>query len=228
MHKPILFIHCGNSGSGKCYPIMEEYFEYIDKSGCKDLIDIKIFSTGGTKPTFVDANNHCFDYGMGEFYTLGNMKTICNSIDENVPIGYVQTKGEHNGHDNPAIIDWRNYMAYFAIRNMSMCIDSIREGFDAVGVDWHVLPNRHFSGNFWWSSSLYIKSLPEINPPKFSIIRHNNSDWSIDMQKDGSMGDRHSCEFWIGINNPKVKCLHSSGIDIYNRQHYLYPEMNYK
>jgi hypothetical protein len=108
-----------------------------------------------------------------------------------------------------------------------MCINSIGEGFDAVGVDWHVTPNRHFSGNFWWSSSLYIKSLPKINPPEFSIIRHNNSDWSIDTQ-NGSVRDRHLGEFWIGINNPKVKCLHNSGIDIWDRASSLYPKTKYK
>lgn len=229
--KPILFIHCANGSSGKCSSIMQEFFDSIDKSGCKEFIDVKIFSVGKETidKTPFGIEGHCFDYGMGEFYTLGNLKKYCNLTDNNIPVGYIQTKGEFNNTDNPAIIDWRKYMTYFVVENMSTCIDSIKEGYDAVGVDWHVVPNRHFSGNFWWSSSSYIKSLPEINPPKFSLFKNTGkNEWIVDKGIDGSLQDRHLAEFWVGVNDPKVKCLHSSEIDVYNRHNVRYEEIKYR
>jgi hypothetical protein len=39
---------------------------------------------------------------------------------------------------------------------------------------------------------------------------------------------RHLAEFWIGANNPKVKCLHQSGINVYERHLHRYHESKYR
>lgn len=213
--KPTLFIHCGNNDE-KYISIMKEYFTSIEKSGQKDNINV-IVSCVGTKRTeepWFNEEYYCSDfYNEGELFTLKKLKNFTNNLNENIPIAYINTKGTFNGFDNPCIIDWRQYMSYFILEQMKTCIDFIYQGYDAVGVDWQEKPNKHFSGNFWWSSSNYIKNLPFLEVDKVYI-------------KD-LPSKRHFSEFWIGINSPKVKCLHNSNIDIYYRQYYRYPKEKY-
>ena len=74
-------------------------------------------------------------------------------------------------------------MTYFILEKMEICINEIYNGYDAVGVDWNEIPNKHFSGNFWWASSEYIKSLPPADLEKTFI--HNLPT------------ERHFAEFWM-------------------------------
>ncbi|MDO5571245.1 MAG: hypothetical protein Q4F97_07240 [Bacteroidales bacterium] len=59
---------------------------------------------------------------------------------------------------------WRILMEYFQIDKFNIAINSLNNGFNAYGVIYR-LNNKgnHFSGNFWWASSKYIKTLPPIN-----------------------------------------------------------------
>ena len=59
----------------------------------------------------------------------------------------------------------------------------------------------HFSGNFWWAKTSYLKDLPQ-------IIGYNKMD----------------AEFWLFKNNPTYKDLHSSGLNHYYQK---YPESEY-
>lgn len=82
---------------------------------------------------------------------------------------------------------WRKAMEFIVIDNHDVCIKQIEEGYDAVGMNLCTQPKTHFSGNFWWSKSEYIRSLLPINP---------------------SNNDRYLCEFWIGSGKtPKMKSL---------------------
>lgn len=216
--KPTIFLHCAISDDKKHVDIMNELLQSCGIGSQSIDVDLNIFSVGKKSNEFwFNEDYHHPDYSLGEFFTLGKLKSFCDSLTENIPVCYVMTKGESNGFNNPCIIDHRKYMSYFVLQNMKTCIDFIMDGYDAVGVDWATTPSlnkhKHFSGNFWWASSDYIKSLPEINPPSFSI------DFGA---------HRHKCEFWIGLNKPKVKSLHQSGIDVLQRHVSPYPEEKYK
>ena len=210
MKKPTLFIHCG-SGPGINYkPIMEEILESIDRSDVD--VDVKIYSVCNfPDEEWALKENHHPSWEFGEFHTVGELKKLCDSSDDFFPVGYIHTRGAcHPGVE--AVNDHRKYMCYFLLENMKTCIDYINEGYDGVGVDWHEKPQRHFSGNFWWSSSEYIRSLPDLNSDEVPGMPNS---------------PRHKNEFFVGVNNPKVKCLHHSNIDVGQRHIVRYPEENY-
>jgi hypothetical protein len=118
-----------------------------------------------------------------------------------------------------SVRSWRHYMEYFLFDRYMDCIKEIDLGSDAVGVKLRITPfsgeygkriqevadnlqktlkltfkkngrYEHFSGNFWWSHSKFIRTLPEID--------------FLDLN------ERHHAEFWIGYTKGNLKSLHNS------------------
>jgi hypothetical protein len=116
--------------------------------------------------------------------------------------------------ENQCIIDWRKYMTYFNVVRHQQCLDAL-EYYDACGVDFVESPAKHFSGNFWWCNSNYIKGLPSIN-------EISNSNYP------SVLTTRHNAEFWLGMGNGKFKNFWSSNIPVFERHLHQYPENNYK
>ncbi len=130
----------------------------------KDLNDDKIEVLGITNnlnlyetPTIKLLHEHSLNENE-EFYVL-----------------YIHTKGvKHYNRDiNVNVTDWVNYMIYFNIQKHDTCIKSLSE-YDTVGVNLQEKEDipLHYSGNFWWSKSSYIKTLDECiytnyNSPEF-------------------------------------------------------------
>jgi hypothetical protein len=93
-----------------------------------------------------------------EKFTLDQLHDDAQSGDFNLL--YLHTKGI--SHTEPRIRanikDWVNYMCYFDIYQYRRCIELLKI-VDCVGVTLHEFPRLHFSGNFWWSTSQYIRKL---------------------------------------------------------------------
>lgn len=89
-----------------------------------------------------------------------------HSFLEDFNVLYLHTKGIK--HDKTEISnnikDWVKYLSYFNIYKHDICINQLNF-FDAVGVNLVTNPTPggehflHYSGNFWWSHSQYIKKL---------------------------------------------------------------------
>ena len=79
--------------------------------------------------------------------------------------------------------DWRNMMQWYCISRYEKCFDLLSE-CDAVGCRLANQPVKHFSGNFWWANSDYIKTLQDP-----SCDYRFCKKWK-----------RLSCEFWVGNN----------------------------
>lgn len=139
-------------------------------------------------------------------YEYGALKIIKNlSEDENFYCYYLHSKGvsltekTYGKHKldikyetmKNSIHSWRKYMEHFLINEYEKCIDSLSSGFDACGVQLRGTPRTnllHFSGNFWWTKSDYVKKLPKIED-----LDNNN---------------RNLAEFWIGYGHGKYKNLY--------------------
>ena len=83
------------------------------------------------------------------------------------------------------------------------------------GVDWTTDPDPHYSGNFWWANSNYLKTLPKVQ-----TLNKQNSPRVITL--------RHNAEMYIGMNpevNPKI--LHQSNVSQYDRHLKGYDSKNY-
>lgn len=114
---------------------------------------------------------------------------------------YMHAKGvTHGGQTSANVADWRRLMEYFVVGRWRQCV-ALLDRNDACGVNWRTEPKPHFSGNFWWATPRYLASLPSrIGPAGFDPER------------------------WIASGQPRIHCLHDSGID-----HYLesYPPVRY-
>jgi hypothetical protein len=148
----------------------------------------------------------------GEFYTLGKIKKFSDSSIDNYKILYIHTKGVTTP-DNPCITDWRNYMVYFNVDMHRLAIDYL-DSYDTYGVDLVHEPVTHYSGNFWWSNTKYIKKLPtmdSITGPDAKFI----------------LTPRHNAEFWISMGGGNHKSIHNSNINVYERHLHRYPKSSY-
>ena len=56
---------------------------------------------------------------------------------------------------------WRQFLSWGVIKNWKKCINALNIGYYVAGVNYFTKPAPHFSGNFWWANSYYIKSLPD-------------------------------------------------------------------
>jgi hypothetical protein len=126
----------------------------------------------------------------------------------NCKILYIHTKGVSHNRTSLSlntIDDWRNYLLYMLCKHYKVCLNYL-DTFDCVGCNFSPLPFPHFSGNFWWANSNYIKNMNRVLP----------------------LGTKHAPEWWLFDNNEtnvKFKHLHSSMI---NHYHQCYPPENYK
>lgn len=126
--------------------------------------------------------------------------------DNDAKILYMHTKGV--SRPSQEVSDWRKMMEYFCIEKWQECVDLL-DKHDAVGCNyqddcyWGFFP--HFSGNFWWANSEYIRKL-------------NHSYLDSDF--------RYHREFWIGSGNGDLYEIHNSGLE--NHNHQRYPEEQYR
>ena len=104
---------------------------------------------------------------------------------------YFHTKGvtfpNHSGGKY-----WRDYMNHFNIVKWRDAVGKLNDGYDTCGVKY--LSDKHFpayikhySGNFFWFKSSYIRNNPKID--------------SLDLK------DRFQAEFWACRSNPKAASL---------------------
>lgn len=137
-----------------------------------------------------------------EFPTLEKIKDL--SEKEDFYCWYIHTKGVgleestmsfYHGatdfdHLKSCVNDWREYMEYFIIDKFDSCLFLLSKDHDACGVNLVDDPSWHFSGNFWWAKSDYIKKLPDID--------------SLDKEF------RWNAELWIGMGDGRLKSLYNN------------------
>jgi hypothetical protein len=173
-----------------------ELFEKTDKlfiriyyTNENELIKFKSLLVKNDKLIITETNTN--EYEFGALKILENL-----SKNDEFYCYYFHSKGVTKLNNNfltKNIKSWREYMEYFIIEKYNLCLNELNYGWDAVGVKLRNTPNskfKHFSGNFWWTKSKFINTLPSID--------------SLDLTK------RHNAEFWIGYTNGKLNCIHNS------------------
>lgn len=158
----------------------------LGKYGLLDYPDITYL------PTFSQENDGRYEYPALE---------IIQSLPSDCRVLYLHTKGVTR-IENTQMDDWRNLMEYYCVERWSDAIWALNQGYDTYGVNWHSSPFGHYSGNFWWASTDYIKRLPSLPVG----------------------GTREYCEQWIGEIEGNHYCPHDSEIDHYKE---IYPRELY-
>jgi hypothetical protein len=87
--------------------------------------------------------------------------------------------------------DWRRLMNRFVIDRWRANAALLRDGHDAVGVNWlDCPPVSHFPGNFWMARTAFLREL-EPFPRYYRNPRHDCRGHEVNQQ-------RLAAEFWIG------------------------------
>jgi len=201
--------------------IFEEQLQKLKESGLYDA-STKIFcSLLGIRNNYVFPDKYEIIYESEKMNTYERpiLSYIYNNSSTNEgKYWYIHTKGvnHYQGVGENPIKDWRNYMEYFIITKWKQCVNDLNN-YDVVGVNLHQQPKIHYSGNFWWSKSSYIKT----NEPKF---KNNNTVNNLQNSK------YYDTEMWIcnGKQRPvKFLSYHTSKVshytDGYPKEKYMEP-----
>jgi hypothetical protein len=151
----------------------------------------------------VDANLNTF-----EVPTQKLLYDFC-CINKNCNVLYIHTKGVGK-EINLCIEDWITYMLYFLVEKHNDVLDLLKT-YNTVGVDLREEPTLHYSGNFWWTKSSHISSLPD--PLLFK---------DLSKYPNPLNSERHNQEFWICHIRDKNYSMWDCGINCYERHLHRY------
>lgn len=212
MKKVHIFYHMFNVN--ECVTRFERVFKKMKKFNLyshTDTINLNIVGDVKVDRLTADPKLKITNYTnepQGEMDTLKYLHDFCFELQDNAPILYLHGKGVTRG-DNQNIQDWVDLMEYFLIERWEDCFDKL-EKYDTCGVNLNShLPHikHHYSGNFWWSNSDYIKKLPrfDINNCEVPYVKNN---------------PRGYCEFWLTDSNfGNHYSFHNSNIDHYGQRY---------
>jgi len=121
---------------------------------------------------------HSFDMSIYERKCLLLLRE--HAEYEDFRVLYIHSKGITKARIQ-AVHDWVDLLIYFTIDGYKECIKQLGE-YDTCGVnlnkapDWvlnrsatikNVQESYHYSGNFWWANSTYIRRLSTVIGPKY-------------------------------------------------------------
>ncbi len=125
---------------------------------------------------------------------------------------YLHSKGV-SAPSNDIKTKWRRLMMRELVENWERCVMQLLN-YDVIGVNWRDMDDAsHYSGNFWFASTSYIRQLEDFNHyyenPRYKI-------W--DAVNDKRLG----CEFWIGSGSkkPRLLSLYCRNVDFCNQNYW--------
>jgi len=136
---------------------------------------------------------HHIEKNYYEYPTLQALYDLAKTRDSYIL--YFHLKGVWSSMDktrnSEAIRSWRKCLEYFNIEKWKDCVDKLDEGYEVVGALYNYNEKEPlFSGNFWWTTSDYIKKLkyPDYDPSKNPYLN---------TPEDDGTWCRVECEKWI-------------------------------
>ena len=196
----LIYYHIAQMGDWK--EVVSEQTERLKGSGLYDAASKICIGTVGRQKTIEDLPPkfeiviHNRILGYGEIHTLEALRQ--HALKEEFTVLYLHTKGvswQEQGYSHEAMTAWRKYLEHFCIDRWRECSSRL-DRHDAVGCEYKEGRETqrepwpcHFSGNFWWSKSAYLRTLPPV----------------IDVALPSSEV-RRKAEYWLG-NKPGFKPL---------------------
>lgn len=164
------------------------------------------------------------------------MQKIYNDAqNEDTNLLYVHTKGitsliKHfnrgNVHDYMKYYYWRQYLNWGVLTKWIRCYNQTLYLNDVAGINYRDNPSPHFSGNFWWSKSSYIKTLPDPSTLDWwNKLQRNTTDSWLKVASH-----RFRDEMWVCSNTKKIYNIHSMeenpASELITTRRYLNDELN--
>ena len=177
-----------------------------------DSIDFCVVTNGEIDTTLQLPKSSYMLMGPTHLYerpTLLHLRNLAETDKEEVYYWYVHTKGLRwfGTEKESNVIDWINLLIYWNITQWKRAVASLTEGYETYGCNEHkdsVNP-RHYSGNFWWSKSSHLKTLPATIGPEYN-----------------------DPEFWSINTNTKWYCVFRSGLEGMGHYSSRYPPSKYQ
>jgi hypothetical protein len=235
-----LFYHIWCPSLPVCRFLVDEQLKRIFRSGLPNNADVIACISGAhhneirnfiSQYPWVTVAKSTEDESQFEGLTLERLHAHCRDNPSLDGVGYVHTKGirffstDCDDTTFKAVNSWRHFLEWGVIDRWKDAVTQL-SGFDAVGVNYRRSPWPHFSGNFWWTSPRYVRTL--IAPICGNFPEFNYS-WISETQPDRKkLIDRLQFERWIGINNPKIFSFYggypflSNGVQLPEDSHNLY------
>ena len=175
--------------------IIQRQFEKIKKSELIDRVRVvNIVFVGNVPFPCEDIRQHpkvriLATIGRGyEGVTSYCIKRTCDTQKHESLIVYLHNRGMSHPSDSPSE-DWTLMMEYFVIERWKQCLQILTNKYTCGCELWahtdRMNPSDfiyHYSGNFWWSRSEYIK---KINPPVFGDRHVESEDWILQLVDHG-------------------------------------------
>jgi hypothetical protein len=200
--------------------IITEQYKLMIQSGLIDSVDkiyigalgsefnlnvLKVFCKDKPKLTI---ENFALNIKEYEFPTLNVLRK--KAIAQKFYGFYIHTKGI-SWPGNEGGTYWRDYMNYYTLTRWKDARSKLVSGYDLCGVKLRLIsdpPARklHYSGNFFWFKSDYVKNLPI---PKLIY-------------------DRFDAEMWVGSMEPKAASLCQMFVDYNTKGKFYSGNMNYQ
>lgn len=169
--------------------ILSEVIECCVISGLVDNADLTLVAVGGVLPERQDCRVVNTGLPLLE-YEFPTLQLLYDELEENTNVCYLHLKGvsQPNSLGHRAwrrelceftLIEWRSRVHH--LTGLYSSGPRVCQGGGGKYGD-NVAAHKHYSGNFWWARSDYIKMLP--NPSSFRIMHLN----------------RYAAESWIGQN----------------------------
>ena len=192
---------------GNWVEVVYDQVKALQDSGLYGFADKLLFGTLGDFPIDLPSKFenlfHHSDVRLYEFPILNALRE--HALREDFNVLYMHTKGVaylEKGNTKEIVTYWRKYLEYFCIGKWKECLEALEE-FDASGCEFYGSTlNAHFSGNFWWAKSSYLRTLPRVE----DVVVHG----------EHAIHQRMKTEFWVGSNPEiRVKELFHHGLDAY-------------
>lgn len=160
--KPIIHSQISQIIKSGLYDNCEQIFYGCSCDDCEEELQMflkkyKKISKLPSQPTDVHEN-----------VTINRLLQFSKQQPDNVHILYLHSKGVtgQSVHQNY----WRDFMMNYNVSMWKTCVNLLNNGYNTVGVNYYKFSIRippHYSGNFWWGRSDYIKKLDYIDENKF-------------------------------------------------------------
>lgn len=152
--------------------ILKEMMDIMQSSGLlHDIIQLRACITGSevqraseiisSYPNTVIHQSSQHSGKEFERFTLHRMHHDCSQFSDDHFILYIHSKGvSRKSQKFPGVAKWRRIMLQTLALYRHVAWTHLAYGADIFGLFFRNKPSNHFSGNFWWSRSAYIRTLP--------------------------------------------------------------------
>ena len=198
--------------NGPFVPVMEEMMRICENTGFFADVETFYYSVVGHDLDSVRAimdrypKTRLFQWGgqqsIQEFerFTLHALysfacKELASETDP-VYILYIHSKGvSDKSRANGNVPFWRQTMLHALLAYRETCWTTLANGYDTISLFSRRRPAYHYSGNMWWTTDRYIRSLPVPIGPAY-----------LDP------------EMWIGKHMQNSLCLYTGPLNLYQNR----------